>query len=826
MWYWLALWACNAPLKTLDPPADHRPSRGVPNHAAGEALDASASEVRLNLPPSSHAEGQSTPDVIALAHPFSWHKKKGDTDIYRTPLPVALHLMPSPERGTHHIGSQAPIGFELHGVESQVPFHRNASQAGTWGFDRDYLYVGVSRGAQAPEPVDFFVRYPRATAEDASMNYVSADLPPRSFAQRTVTIGTSSHRGLLLPAPSRASWVLDVPAQGRLGFRARVLPAPIVSLDVTDGAEVKVTVTAEGVEEYSGTWAVDQDGWVSVSVDLDRYSGQQVSLTVDSDPAGSSVHDYVFLEDPVVFASSETPRRVALIFVDTLRPDHLGMYGYAERPTSPALDRWSEHAVVFEEARSVAPWTLPSARAALSGAQPEWWFEERTLAERLGESGWRTEAFVTNAFLSQPFDMHRGWDRYRYTHLASTREVVDAAMEALEDQQDRDLLLMLHLMEPHLPYEEPWSYRWRFAGRRPASLRSLTRHWLLEMSPDHEDRQAIEDYVRARYDANIRAMDDQIFRLLNAMGPDATVVLFSDHGEEFWEHDSFEHGHSFYDELLRVPLVIRSPHLPAGRVHTPVSLLDLTPTVLDLAGLPSGVRQGRSLVPLAWGDSSDEMEGRPHGFGRPLYGPDGWGVVDEGRKWYRRGRTESWFDLALDPEELKELADPDQGAQYASRMAEALDRPVVQAWRIKLYAKGDQKAVSWHVSHPSGLERVWPSYDPRGRASGTAPQRFEGEWRVEKGPGEQPPAAIYVLPPVDDPTECAGLKIELKGVDVGPHTTCSEMRGRHVEPMFMVGDSRWGASVDLVWTPLPEGVAVEGYAEELKSQLQELGYMD
>lgn len=826
MWYWLALVACNAPLKTLDPPADHRPSRGVSSHVAGEALDASASEVRLELPASSRPDGIPSPEVIALVHPFSWHKKRGGTDIYRTPLPVALHLLPSAERGTHHIGSQEPIGFELHGVEAQIPFHRNGSQPGTWGFDRDHLYVGVPSGAPAPVPVDYFVMYPRATAEDASMNYASADLPLRSFAQRTITIGTSSHRGLLLPAPSRASWELEVPERGRLAFRARVLPAPITSLDVTDGATVNVTVTSEGSEEETYRWPVDERAWVDVSVDLERYTGRQILLTVHTDPAGSEVHDYVFLEDPVVFAAREKPRRVALIFVDTLRPDHLGMYGYEQRPTSPALDRWSEHAMVFEAARTVAPWTLPSARAALSGAQPEWWFEEKTLAERLGDAGWRTEALVTNAFLSQPFDMHRGWDHFRYTHLASAREVVDAAMSTLEAQHDRDLLLMLHLMEPHLPYEEPWSYRWRFAGRRPGALRSLTRHWLMEMPPDHEDREAIEAYVRARYDANIRAVDDQIFRLLRTLGPDATVVLFSDHGEEFWEHDSFEHGHTFYEELLRVPLVIRSPHLPAGRVATPVSLLDLTPTVLDLAGLPSEVRQGKSLVPLAWGEASAVLEQRPHGFGRPLYGPDGWGVVDQGRKWYRRGRAESSFDLTRDPEELVELDEPGHTERFAASMGEALDREVVQAWRIKLYSKGEQKAVSWHVSHPSGLERVWPSYDPRGRASGTAPQQFDGEWRVDKGPGEQPPAAIYVLPPVEDPTDCAGLKIELTGVDVGPKTTCPRATGRRLEPMFMVGDTRWGASVDLVWTPLPEGVAVEGYAEELKLQLQELGYMD
>ena len=826
MWYWLTLLACNSSLRALDLPPDHRPTRVVPTEGAGVVLDVPHSIDRLDLPPSSRPGGYATPQAIALVHPFEWHRKKGPVDIYRAPLPVAVHLMPSAERGTHNIGSQEPVGFELHGAEDRIPFHRNGTAPGSWGFDQTYLYLGVPTVGAVPESVDYFVVYPRATAEDASMNYASADLPADSFAQRTVTIGTSSHRGLLLPAPSLARWEVDVPPSARLSFRTRILPAPITSLDETDGAEVVVSVGTEQGERELLRLVVRTEDWRDVSVDLTAYDGQRVSLAITTEPLGTPVQDYVFLEDPIVYSVNEEPRRVVLLFVDTLRPDHLGIYGYRERPTSPTLDRWAEHAAVFEEARSVAPWTLPSARAALSGAQPEWWFQETPLPERMGQEGWRTEAVVTNAFLSQPFDMHRGWDRFRYHHLASAKQVVDVALETLEDHADRDVLLMLHLMEPHLPYEEPWTYRWRFAGRRPASLHSLTRHWLHELPSDHEDLQEIESYVQARYDANIRAMDDQLLRLFRVLGPEATVVLFSDHGEEFWEHGGFEHGHSFYDELLRVPMVIRSPYLPAGRIETPVSLLDLTPTILELAGLPHEVRQGHSLVNVAWGEVPPDMLARPHGFGRPLYGPEGWGVLDDGKKWVRRGRTESLFDLTRDPEEQNDLVHPDAGSTYAPRMSEALDRPVVQVWRIKLYAKGEQKAVTWRVSHPEGLDRIWSSYDPRGRSKGSDPQILEGVGVVEKLPGVPAPSAIYVIPRTLDPTDCTGLKIELIGVDVGSRNTCTSSGTDPTAPLFSVGDNRWGASVDLVWSPLPEGVAVEGYAEELKSQLQELGYMD
>jgi hypothetical protein len=593
-----------------------------------------------------------------------------------------------------------------------------------------------------------------------------------------------------------------------------------------------VEVEHDGSLTAVGRAELAVSSWSDHRFDLSSWAGQEVRVRFRSEPGATATYDHVFLEGPTLYTPVADPRRVVFVFIDTLRPDHLGLYGYGDAPTSPTLDRWADGGVVYEQARGVAPWTLPSARAALSGAQPEMWFEESSVAERLAAAGFHTEAFVSNAFLSQPFDMHRGWTHFSYTHLQPAAGLVESARGVLDAHADRDVALLVHFMEPHLPYEESWSYRWRFAGIRPSALESLTRHWLFELSPDDPDLPAIRDHVVDRYDANIRVVDDQLLGLLADAGPDATVVLFSDHGEEFWEHGSFEHGHTFFDELIHVPLAIRSPGLPAGRrIAAPVSLLDIAPTVLELEGLPVEARDGASLVPMSWSPETESapFEARPQAFGRPLYGPDGWGVVSEGHKWWGRGGERQAFDLRTDPGETRDLLESVDETPFPVAMGEALDRDVVLAWRVKLFQRPVGGEVRVRISHPTGIEQAWSAYDPRGRAEAAAPQIEDGEVRIRVPQGSEAPAAIYLVPTEADPHDCRGLEISIRGSGLGIDGVCSvppSPLGVERQELLKVGDNRWGAVVDLEWAPVPAGVAVSGFDAGLETQLRELGYMD
>ncbi|MBX2801837.1 MAG: sulfatase-like hydrolase/transferase [Myxococcales bacterium] len=815
------------------PPADPI-SAPEPLASTALALGRDVPAAVLELPPSSRPSGRPAPAIIGLRGPFERHDSKADTDIWRVPMPVHRSLLPAEAGGTHVLGNFPPPGLLVLGPDPStgpLPFSRRARREGSWGFDEDYLFIGVPVGSPAPKAKQYKVRFPKATNTENGLNFAHADTDAATFAHRTMVVGESSHAGLFLPAPATAAFDVTVPERGRLAFEALILPSSIVTARTSDGARVVVSVEHEGTVTQLGSVSATPGGPTVGRFDLARWENQTIRLVLTTEPGDNPLFDYVLLEGPTVYTPKDRPTRVVLLFADTLRPDHLGFMGY-ERETSPVLDRWSTHASVFTEARSVAPWTLPSARALLTGVQPERYYEVPTLPEQLGDAGFRTEALVANAFLSHPFDLHLGWDRYTYLHRLDAPSLVRRAQDILEAHGDRDVLLMVHFMEPHLPYEGDDDFDGLFTGDMPRELGPLTRSEILrwyEGVPGFED---VKAYVVGRYDQNIRAMDTALLPLLHAAGNDATVVLLSDHGEEFWEHGSFEHGHTFHDEVMRVALSIRSPRLPAGVHDAPVSLLDVTPTVLDVVGLPTPEGAGRSLVDLSWGKTgaAEALAARPQAFGRPLYGEDGWGVLTEDRKWWDRDGSQQLFAVKTDPLELKNRAasDPDL-ASYPERLSEALGRPVRRVWRVSLRAAPLADPVQVTLSHPDGIDAAWLGYLPRGRRHQAAPELVDGRVQLDVPARTPPPSLLYLLP-TGSALEPKGLAITFVGrkLHAGNAVTIDEpLVDRPAATIFLrAGDPRISAHVDLAWVPEPDGVEVPGFHPDLQQQLRELGYVD
>ncbi len=806
------------------------PTRPAPRTATGVGLARDGLAAAFELPPSSRPGGAPAPERTGPVEPFRKDDARKKADVYRTRLPIHDNLLPTQAHGTHSFGSKPPPGLVVTGPSGEVPFERGGKGPGTYGFDRESLLVGVPSGAAAPKASEYTLTFTKATESENALNLATSGLEPEAFARRTITVGQTSHTGLYLPAPASATFPVTVPANGHLSFEATVLPPAIASAEASDGATVRVIVRADGQEAEVGSVSARLERFAPGRFDLSRWEGREIELVLRTDPGATATFDYVLLEGAALYTPKGDPERILVVFVDTLRPDHLGFYGY-ERPTSPNLDRWAQHAAVFTQARSVAPWTLPSARAALSGRQPEDWYEATPLPEPLAARGWRTEALVTNAFLSQPFDVHRGWDRFHYEHLLEAEDIVDHARDVVARHADRDLLLLVHFMEPHLPYDEPRSVRGLFAGKKPDALEYVSRNELVNWGTRSEGFAEVRDYVTGRYDQNIRAVDDALLALLHDVGTDATVVLFSDHGEELWEHDGFEHGHAFWDELLKVPLAIRSPRLPAGRHDAPVSLLDVTPTLLEIAGVDVPNGPGRSLVASAWGDAgaADALVARPQAFGRPLYGDDGWGVVQAGRKWWDRDGAQQLYHLEADPDEALDLAPGEASLErYAGHMADALGREVQRAWRFELRAVDDWPFdVELNVSHPQGLKQVWKGYDPRGR-NHVEPELVDGRVRLRVAAGRSVPEVLYVIPDGDalDPRGLAvtwtGRQVAIGGiVEQGPF----EPTARRTE-ILRVADARFAAVVDLAWVPEPGGVEVSGFHPDLEQQLRDLGYVD
>lgn len=308
-------------------------------------------------------------------------------------------------------------------------------------------------------------------------------------------------------------------------------------------------------------------------------------------------------------------RGYILISIDTLRADHLGLYGYP-RPTSPFLDSLARRATVFEEAYSQFPSTLISHMSMLTGLYPREHGvfppssvlspKVETLSEVFQRNGFRTAGFTEGGFVSGRYGFRRGFDEFasRDRGLSGDRLVEQTFrlgvgfLESL-GPQDR-FFLFLHTYAVHAPYDAPRKYQELFwsgpppSGAIPPTGPALTRWDLSGERPPPP----VVDRLRAQYDAGIRQTDDVLrgfFADLERLGlaGDVTVVITADHGEEFQDHGRFNHT-QLYRETLHVPLLVLHPDAPAPVRHGGVvQLIDLAPTFYELArvrarGRPSG----------------------------------------------------------------------------------------------------------------------------------------------------------------------------------------------------------------------------------------------
>ena len=331
---------------------------------------------------------------------------------------------------------------------------------------------------------------------------------------------------------------------------------------------------------------------------------------------------------------AEPPHGIVLIVVDTLRADGLSLYGNA-RSTSPHIDRLGEQGVAFEQAVSHASSTLPGFVGLLSGSYPTARSFDRkllhSLVEPLAGAGYQTAAFTEGGYVSPHFGLDLGFASFEAeegkvhlqgAQLAPPRDgdrgvakTFAAAREWLDAHASQRFFLLVHTYEVHVPY-----LRREYAESLPAGN-------LPETYPPETVR-AVQSgaipvgatevaYVRALYDGGVASADREVGRLLERLDQlgvaDRTlVVLTADHGEELGERTPQRlgmHGAMLYDTLLRIPLIIRDPrvHPPLRRIANQVRLVDVMPTILDLAGVPLPAPvDGRSLAPLMTGAEHDE----------------------------------------------------------------------------------------------------------------------------------------------------------------------------------------------------------------------------
>jgi arylsulfatase A-like enzyme len=370
--------------------------------------------------------------------------------------------------------------------------------------------------------------------------------------------------------------------------------------------------------------------------------------------------------------------RFILISLDTLRADHLGAYGYS-RPTSPFLDSLAARATLFENAVVQLPGTLPSHMSIFTGLYPgehgvyppEAVLSPRiaTLPEVLQAHGFRTAGHTEGGYMKGSYGFARGFGQWtdeevvdeQDGHPVKSPEAVKrtfrAGLDFLRQVRRSDaFFLFLHTYSIHDPYQPPEPYRSQFwtGGPPPGAFPPEGLELSAFNSGERRMAPGAVEYYRALYDAQIRYTDDVLrdfFAGLSGLGlsDSTTVVVTSDHGEEFAEHGKLVHE-QVYHECLHVPLLVRRPGQAGGRrVATLVQSLDIAPTLYELAGIPLDRRprmSGRSLVPLLDGDGrTGRREAYAEAFAtgdRALYRQTEEGLYQYLRRESRRGEDHLW----------------------------------------------------------------------------------------------------------------------------------------------------------------------------------------
>jgi choline-sulfatase len=356
---------------------------------------------------------------------------------------------------------------------------------------------------------------------------------------------------------------------------------------------------------------------------------------------------------------------VLLITLDTTRADHLGCYG-AVTAATPRLDALARSGVRFDLALSPVPLTLPAHASILSGRVPRrhgirdnagFHLTDSVplLTERFRDAGYATAAFVSAAVLDREGGLNRGFAIYDDTVRIGDRrtfdyqeragsQTVDAALGSLPSLKP-PFFLWVHLYDPHFPYVPPEPYKTRFA-KHP-------------------------------YDGEIAFDDAQVGRLLDALrvdGETVVVAVAGDHGESLGDHGERTHGVFLYQSTQRVPLILYGRGVPVGRTITvPVGLVDLAPTLLELAGLPAlPDTDGRSLLPYLRGSAE-----QPNDYEMETFYPSlsyGWAPLTALVSWpykYIAAPRPELYELPTDPVETHDLTRdrPARAADFTKALA-------------------------------------------------------------------------------------------------------------------------------------------------------------
>jgi len=392
---------------------------------------------------------------------------------------------------------------------------------------------------------------------------------------------------------------------------------------------------------------------------------------------------------------SSTKPSIVLITLDSVRLDFLG-WGGSELPTSPKLDALAAKGVRFTQNISQSSWTKPSTATLLTGLVPSKHHansrygplanSQRTLAEALSLDGYRTTCYSSNPNITPTFGFMQGFDFMHHDVASTATELIASGKQWLDSADKRASFLYLHLNDAHYPYEPSSEYAGMFNKTGIDAFLDGSAEIKFRNSFGETFSEGQVESLKLSYAEEIKYLDDVVGDFVNELlnsRDDIIVIITADHGEEFLEHGDLGHGHTVYDELIRIPLQFVASNKLMGEndwqigVHQQqVRQMDVLPTILEMCSLgwPNEIRplDGESLLPFfretqgehehrqaisetdSQGSALSGMAGPLRSFRLPsskLIIGDPWTEAISNRVWL--------FNLLADPRETNNLAQSD-----------------------------------------------------------------------------------------------------------------------------------------------------------------------
>jgi arylsulfatase A-like enzyme len=417
--------------------------------------------------------------------------------------------------------------------------------------------------------------------------------------------------GLFAPAGSSFRFPLELRPGDRLRLRHGLLHPARASF------RVRLSVGGEARVLYESPMRALPDlEEIDLPLPLESSTEAELELSVHSEDALA----VGILGSPMVVRrlSRDEPRRpnVIVVSADTLRRDRVGAFDGASASLTPSIDRLAASATVLTRAYSVSPWTTPSHFSLLSGRYPSRHGLNRafglnppaaedaeTLAGILSRHGYVTAAIASDHSLDPTYGFDRGFHSFLDNEVRDVAPLLAPLERFLEEHAREEFFLFLHSYDAHAPLFR--GGRMTEEDRRRLGDEVQYNDFLQLGGASPRDRELVKEL----YDAHVKEYDGAFGRILELLEryealEDSILVFTSDHGEELFEHGTYQHGHEMWEEVLGVPLIVKFPDgapFP-GRTDSLTGLIDVLPTVLDYLGieLPPGI-DGTSFLPVLKG---------------------------------------------------------------------------------------------------------------------------------------------------------------------------------------------------------------------------------